>query len=133
VKYLLDTNTCIRHLNHRSEAITRKLSTLESDDIAVCSIVKAELFAGAGKSNAPDKTLAKQQTFLNRFVSLPFSDEAAALYGPMRATLEKAGTPIGALDMLIAAIAMANDLILVTHNASEFSRIAGLKIEDWEV
>lgn len=133
MKYLLDTNTCIRHLNQRSPAIIQKLSKLSPEDIAVCSIVKAELFAGAAKSNDPERTLIKQQKFLNRFVSLPFDDRAATVYGPMRARLERLGTPIGPLDMLIAAIAMANDLILVTHNIAEFSRIDGLKIEDWEV
>ncbi len=133
MKYLLDTNTCIRHLNQRSPAIIRKLSSLPPEDIAVCSIVKAEWFAGAAKSNNPATTFAKQQTFLNRFVSLSFDDRAAAVYGPMRARLEELGTPIGPLDMLIAAIAAANGLILVTHNTGEFSRIGGLKIEDWEV
>jgi tRNA(fMet)-specific endonuclease VapC len=108
------------------------LGELSPDDIAVCSIVKAELFAGAAKSNTPEKILAKQQVFLNNFISLPFDDQAAAIYGPMRARLEKSGTPIGPLDMLIAAIALANNLILVTHNTAEFGRIQNLKIEDWE-
>lgn len=133
MKYLLDTNTCIRYLNQRSEPIIQKLTSLASQDIAVCSIVKAELFAGAGKSNTQTITLAKQQKFLNQFVSLPFDDDGAAVYGLVRATLEKAGTPIGALDMLIAAVALVNSLILVTHNTGEFSRIVDLQIEDWEV
>jgi tRNA(fMet)-specific endonuclease VapC len=90
------------------------------------------MFAGAGKSNTPEKTLSKQREFFDQFVSLPFDDAVATIYGPMRAKLETAGTPIGALDMLIASIALANDLILVTHNTSEFSRIQGLKLEDWE-
>lgn len=132
MKYLLDTNTCIRYLNQRSQAVIRKLRSLADQDIAVCSLVKAELFAGAGKSNDPARTLAKQQFFLNRFVSLPFDDAAAAVYGPMRARLEQHGITIGSLDMLIAAIALANDLIVVTHNTGEYSRIVGLKIEDWE-
>jgi tRNA(fMet)-specific endonuclease VapC len=133
MKYLLDTNTCIRHLNQRSPSIIRKLGELSPDDIAVCSMVKAELFAGAAKSNVPEKTLAKQQAFLNSFISLPFDDQAATIYGPMRARLEKSGTPIGPLDMLIAAISLANNLILVTHNTAEFGRVENLKIEDWEL
>jgi tRNA(fMet)-specific endonuclease VapC len=133
MKYLLDTNTCIRYLNQRSASIVNKLKSLSVDDVAVCSLVKAEMFAGAGKSSSPEKTLSKQKEFLNQFVSLPFDDAVAAVYGPVRANLEMAGTPIGALDMLIAAIAIANDLILVTHNDAEFSRIKGLKLEDWEV
>ena len=133
MKYLLDTNTCVRHLNQRSPAIIQRLNSLPPYEIAVCSIVKAELFAGAAKSNTPVQTSAKQQEFLNRFESLPFDDIAAAIYGPLRARLEKLGTPIGPLDMLIASIAIANNLILVTHNTSEFSRVANLKIEDWEI
>jgi tRNA(fMet)-specific endonuclease VapC len=86
-----------------------------------------------GKSQTPARTLLKQQNFLNRFVSLPFDDKSAEIYGQLRAKLELAGTPIGALDMLIAAIAIANDLVLVTHNSAEFSRVDGLNIEDWEI
>jgi tRNA(fMet)-specific endonuclease VapC len=133
MKYLLDTNTCIRHLNQRSDEITRKLMSVAPEDIAVCAIVKAEMFAGAGKSNTREKTLAKQRRFLDQFVSLPFDDVAAEIYGTIRASLEKAGTPIGPLDMLIAAIALANNLILITHNVGEFKRITGLRLEDWEI
>ncbi len=130
--YLLDTNTIIRHLNQRSQKITSRLAAVDPDDIAVCSIVKAELFYGAARSDYPEKTLAKQQRFLDRFVSLPFDDKAAVIYGPMRARLQSLGTPIGPLDMLIAAIALANNLTLVTHNTAEFGRVDGLKLEDWE-
>lgn len=133
MKYLLDTNTCIRYLNRRSASIIAKMTGLAPSDIAMCSIVKAELFAGAGKSRTPDKTLAKQRIFLDQFVSLPFDDAAALAYGPLRATLELAGTPIGPLDMLIASITLANGLTLVTHNRAEFSRVAGLQLEDWEL
>jgi tRNA(fMet)-specific endonuclease VapC len=132
MKYLLDTNTCIRHLNQRSPSITRRLAELSVEDIAVCSVVKAELFAGAAKSQTPAKTLIKQQIFLDRFVSLPFDDKAASVYGTKRAYLEQRGTPIGPVDMFIAAIALANNLILVTHNTAEFSRVPDLKLEDWE-
>jgi tRNA(fMet)-specific endonuclease VapC len=130
MKYLLDTNTCIRHLNQRSPAIIRKLSSLSIEDVAICSIVKAEMFAGAAKSQTPQQSLAKQQAFLNRFVCLPFDDKAAEVYRPLRAKLEVRGKPIGALDMLIAATAIANNVILVTHNIAEFSRIDGLKLSE---
>ena len=133
MRYLLDTNTCIRHLNQRSVSVIRKMSTLAPSDIVVCSIVKAELFTGSAKSQTPQQTLARQQTFLNRFISLPFDDSAATTYSLIRASLEKAGTPIGPLDMMIAAIALTHNLILVTHNTAEFSRITNLKLEDWEI
>jgi tRNA(fMet)-specific endonuclease VapC len=132
MRYLLDTNTCIRHLNQRSISIIRKMSSLSPSEIAVWSIVKAELYTGSAKSLTPQQTLSKQQNFLNRFVSLPFDDNAAITYGAIRASLEKQGTPIGPLDMMIAAIALTNNLILVTHNIAEFSRIPNLNIEDWE-
>lgn len=70
---------------------------------------------------------------VNRFVSFPFDDEAAEVYGRIRADLEKLGTPIGPNDLLIAAIGLANDATVVTHNTREFSRIADLKLEDWEI
>lgn len=72
------------------------------------------------------------QQFLNLFVSLPFDDNAALIYGEIRAQLRALGTPIGPNDLQIAAIALANNLILVTHNLREFSRVNGLPIEDWE-
>jgi tRNA(fMet)-specific endonuclease VapC len=132
MKYLLDTNSCIRYINGRAPQLRIKMQTVPVADIAVCSIVKAEMFYGAAKSNFPEKSLAKQQAFLRLFVSLPFDDAAAAVYVPMRAQLEKSGITIGSLDMLIAAIALANDLVVVTHNTAEYSRIKELTIEDWE-
>jgi len=133
MKYLLDTNTCVRYLNGRSQALFDRLDKMSDDEIAVCSVVKAELFFGAMQSHNPAKTLAGQQTFLSRFVSLPFDDMAAEHYGRIRAYLAKQGTPIGPNDLLIAAIALANGLILVTHNTREFGRVTGLQIEDWEI
>ncbi len=70
--------------------------------------------------------------FFNGFVSLPFDDRASEATGTIRADLERQGTPIGPNDLLIAAIALANNAILVTHNSREFGRVARLKIEDWE-
>ncbi len=101
--------------------------------LAVCSIVKAEMFYGSMKSENPQKSLIIQQKFFNQFYSLPFDDEAALIFGEIRADLAKKGTPVGAYDLQIAAIALANNLILVTHNTKEFSRINNLKTEDWEV
>ena len=130
--YLLDTNTCIVYLNGRNLSLRRRLESQPPYDIAVCSIVKGELFYGARKTANPARTLAQQQEFVNRFVSLPFDDTAANLFGIIRAQLETRGTPIGPYDLQIAAIALANNLILVTHNTREFSRVEGLEIEDWE-
>jgi len=133
MKYLLDTSTCIRYINGRAPKLREKFLTVSEDDIAVCTIVKAEMFYGSAKSQTPEVSLRKQQVFLDRFACLNFDNAAAAVYGPMRARLEQQGTPIGSYDMLIAAIAVASKLILVTHNSAEFSRITGLQIEDWEI
>lgn len=133
MKYLLDSNVCIQYLNQRSEKIIQRLQDLSDIDIVVCSIVKAELFYGAMRTNNPAKTLQKQQEFLGRFVSLYFDDQCALIYGEIRSKLAAKGTPIGNNDLHIAAIAMANNLTLVTHNIREFSRVDTLKLEDWEI
>ncbi|MBD2607380.1 type II toxin-antitoxin system VapC family toxin [Scytonema hofmannii FACHB-248] len=130
--YLLDTNACIVYLNRPMSGVRQKIQSLSPQDIVVCSVVKAELFYGAMRSNNTTRTLALQEAFLNNFVSLPFDDSAATIYGRIRAELAASGTPIGPYDLQIAAIAMANNLILVTHNTREFSRVNGLQIEDWE-
>jgi tRNA(fMet)-specific endonuclease VapC len=132
VRYLLDTNVCARYLNGRSPSVRTRIRSTNREDIVVCSVVKGELFYGAMRSNNPEITLARQEQFLNLFVSLPFDDAAALIYGQIRAELTGLGTPIGPNDLQIAAIALANDLILVTHNTGEFSRVNGLQIEDWE-
>jgi tRNA(fMet)-specific endonuclease VapC len=131
--YLLDTNVCARYLNGKSLAIRQRLRSTNLADIAVCSVVKGELFYGAMKSNNLEKTLDRQQEFLKLFVSLPFDDDASFIYGRIRAELSAKGIIIGANDLQIAAIAMVNNLILVTHNVREFSRVNGLRFEDWEI
>ncbi|MBN8595512.1 MAG: type II toxin-antitoxin system VapC family toxin [Anaerolineae bacterium] len=133
MKFLLDTNTCIRHLNQRSPQISHHLLATPESDITLCSIVKAELYTGALKSQQPQTTLAKQRVFTSRFVSLPFDDHAADVYAGIRSALEKSGTPVGNNDMMIAAIALIHNLTLITHNLREFSRIPNLLIEDWEL
>lgn len=131
--YLLDTNTCIRYLNGRAPAIRTRMATVRLTDIVVCSIVKAELCAGALRSQTPGSSLAKQQQFLAPFRSLPFDDGAAQVYGRIRAFLTTHGQLIGPNDLCIAAIALQHNLILVTHNTHEFQRVPGLLLDDWEV
>ncbi|MBX3066636.1 MAG: type II toxin-antitoxin system VapC family toxin [Anaerolineae bacterium] len=133
MKYLLDTNTCIRYLNGRSPVVFQRLNDTPEADVCVCSVVKFELRYGALRSNYVEKTLAQQEKFLNRYKSLPFDDAAHLHAAKIRADLASAGTPIGPYDLLIAAIALANSLIVITHNTAEFGRVAELKIEDWEV
>jgi tRNA(fMet)-specific endonuclease VapC len=133
LKYLLDTNACIRYITGRAVSLRDKIIATPANEICVCSIVKAEMFYGAMKSRNPQKSLREQREFLDQFQSLPFDDAAALIFGELRADLAKKGTPIGAYDLQIAAIALANDLTLITHNTGEFSRIGRLKVEDWEI
>jgi tRNA(fMet)-specific endonuclease VapC len=130
--YLLDTNACITYLNGKSENIRRNLESKQPQEMLVCSVVKAELFYGVQKSVKQKENIEKVHKFLDQFVSLSFDDKASEKYGEIRADLEKTGTPIGPNDLLIASIALANNVILVTHNTREFKRVKGLKIEDWE-
>jgi tRNA(fMet)-specific endonuclease VapC len=133
MKYLLDTNVCIIYLKGRNLSLKRRLESVPIQEIAVCSIVKAELCFGAMKSANPERNFALQQAFLEQFISLPFDDIAATTFGVIRVQLETRGIPIGAYDLQIAAIALANNLTLVTHNTREFGRVDRLQVEDWEV
>ena len=131
--YLLDTNACIIHLKGKNFHLKQKLDNIPLSEIAVCSVVKDELFYGSLRSANPERNLRLQQEFLSQFLSLPFDDQSAVVFGEIRAQLAAKGTPIGAYDLQIAAIALANNLILVTHNTKEFSRISQLQLEDWEM
>ena len=133
MKYLLDTNTCIRYINGRAPQIRLRLHAVSRSEVAISTITIAEMFFGAAKSQTPDVSLKKQEEFIATLQQLIFDERAARIYGPLRANLERKGTPIGANDMLIAAIALVHDMILVTHNVGEFGRIPSLKIEDWEI
>ncbi|MBE9113953.1 type II toxin-antitoxin system VapC family toxin [Nodosilinea sp. LEGE 07298] len=133
MRYLLDTNVCVMFLNGRSALVRDRLLSTPTEAMVICSVVKAELFYGALRSNNPAQTLARQQLFLKQFTSLPFDDGAALAAGRIRASLASSGTPIGPYDLQIAAIAQINNLILVTHNTREFERVDGLQIEDWEL
>ncbi|AUS99452.1 VapC toxin family PIN domain ribonuclease [Nostoc sp. CENA543] len=133
MKFLLDTNTCIIYMRGKNSTLKQKLESTSTKDIAVCSIVKAELFYGAMKSANPQRNLTLQLQFLAQFISLPFDDLAATTFGKIRSQLEALGTPIGAYDLQIAAIALSKNLTLITHNTREFQRINNLLIEDWEI
>lgn len=133
MKYLLDSNVLISLLRPRSAPpILARLEKLAEDDAVVCSVVRVELVAGALRSRDPDRSLAKVRELLEDFDSLSLDDSAADHAGRTRADLESKGTLIGPNDLLIAGIALANRVTLVTHNVAEFGRVSGLAIEDWE-
>jgi tRNA(fMet)-specific endonuclease VapC len=132
VTYLLDTNVCIRYLNGQAPGVLQRMKQTPDHELVVCAITHFELLHGGYRSANPTRTLAAQQQFLSRFRSLPFDDLAADAAARIRADLAAKGTPIGHYDLLIAGIALAHGLKLVTHNTREFGRVAGLSLEDWE-
>lgn len=132
MKFLLDTDTCIYALRHHP-VILKNLLAHSPEEIAVSVISEAELRTGAEKSAAPTKTLRLVENFLRPLTILEFTSNDAASYAHLRAKLERSGTPIGPLDMLIAAQAVARKLVLVSNNEREFGRVAGLQIQNWAV
>lgn len=130
--YLLDANACIAILNDSESAVATKLVTVPRHDVALCQMIKAELYFGAFNSQRQEDNLAALDRFFSQFLILPFDDEAARAYGRIRVELNRAGTPIGPNDLVIAATSLRHDATLVTHNTREFSRIRGLRLEDWQ-
>jgi tRNA(fMet)-specific endonuclease VapC len=131
MRYLLDTNICIYFLNRRSEYIIQQLRKIPPQDIWLCSIVKAELWYGAIKSARKVENLERLEEFFEGFLSLAFDEDAIHTYGEIRAQVERDGAPVGPNDLFIAAIAKANNLVLLTHNSAEFQHIDGLEVKDW--
>jgi tRNA(fMet)-specific endonuclease VapC len=129
-RFLLDTNIWIG-LARGEKPLRERLSRLNPTQVFCCSVVRAELLFGARKSLRVDQNLMGFESLLNPFESPSFDDKAAAHYGLIRAYLERAGTPIGANDLLVASIAISRDLVLVTRNTREFARVPGLRTEEW--
>ena len=128
--FLLDTDTCIYALKQNESVLARLLSTAR-EDVLVSVITEGELRTGAAKSASPLKTLRLVENFLRPLALIEFTSDDAIAYAAVRAKLERAGTPIGPLDLLIAAQAVARKLVVVTNNEREFGRVAGLTVENW--
>ena len=130
--YFIDTNVCISCIrgSRKTEALGYKF-ILHENDIRVPIIVIAELMHGAYKSKITEQTLKETEDFLSDLDIVPFDYDAAVAYGKIKASLERKGQVIGPNDMLIAAIALSRNATLVTNNTREFSRIDGLKLDDW--
>jgi tRNA(fMet)-specific endonuclease VapC len=134
VKDLLDTNTCIQVLRlGAASPVTARLAAAVPGDVVLCSVVVAELLFGALRSRDVTKNLADVRAFVTGFQSLDFDGAAAEEYARVRADLAAKGTPIGPNDLLIASIALANGLTLITHNTAELSRVIGLRLDDWQI
>lgn len=132
MSYLLDTNTVIGILRGKKPELLARAATVPRLSLRTCSVVKAELFYGSLRSAKPRENRDAQEAFLDGLTSHDFDDGAVEQYARIRAAIEASGTPIGAMDYLIASIALAHDLVLVTHNTREFGRVPSLRMEDWE-
>ena len=129
--YMLDTNICIYAIKHKPEKVFQKLQGIDPRDVCISSVTYAELVHGVEKSAAVDKNRLALSLLLANIEILDFDVAAADCYGKIRADLEKKGTPIEPLDMMIAGHAQSLGYTVVTNNVKEFSRVNDLKIENW--
>lgn len=130
LQYMLDTNICIYVMKSYPLGILEKFNRL-AEQLCISSVTLGELHYGVEKSARPVENLAALENFIARLEVLPFADKAAAHYGQLRAELERAGTPCGPHDMQIGGHARSEGLIVVTNNMREFSRMPGLRAENW--
>jgi tRNA(fMet)-specific endonuclease VapC len=130
LRYLLDTNLCIRVLRDRPPELRGRFNA-EADGLCISSIVLTELLYGAEKSARPAHNRTEVERFCARLQVLPFDADAAAHAGDIRADLEKRCQMIGVYDLLIAGHARSRGLVVVTGNLGEFVRVDGLRCEDW--
>jgi len=131
IRYMLDTDICIEIIRGKSPAVLACLRKHEVGSVAISSITLAELQYGVAKSRDPDRNRLALVHFVAPLEMLSFDDSAAGAYGKLRANMERAGQPIGPLDTLIAAHALAAKLTLVTNNQRESSHVADLHVESW--
>ena len=131
LRYLLDTDTVIYLVHRRSAAVAARFARLRASEVAISCIGFGELSYGAEKSMKRDAALAVLEAFSSRIAVLPIDASVSAEYGRIRALLEAKGKPLGNNDLWIAAHALSANLILVTNNVREFSRVPDLKLENW--
>jgi tRNA(fMet)-specific endonuclease VapC len=131
MQYMLDTNICIFIIRQKNPAVIQQITRHRPEDLLISSITVSELEYGCEKSTDPEKNRLALMEFFSPFTILPFNPSAAQHYGEIRAQLERDGTPVGAMDLLIAAHARSVDATLVTNNTRDFKRIKGLNLADW--
>jgi len=129
---MLDTNICIHAIRRNAPEVIRHLERTRPQDVAISSVVAAELWTGVRKSRERQRNEQALKEFLAFVEVLDWPAEAAEVYGEIRAALEAKGRPIGAMDLLIAAHAVHQKATLVTRNRAEFARVHGLRVESWE-
>ncbi|MBL1278025.1 MAG: tRNA(fMet)-specific endonuclease VapC [Ectothiorhodospiraceae bacterium] len=130
LKYMLDTNIVIYTIKNRPEHV-RETFKQHENQMCISTITKGELVYGAEKSSQPERNLADIEGLIARLEIVPFGEHASEHFGQLRAELYRIGQPIGPYDMMIAGHARAMGLILVTNNTKEFTRVPGLRIENW--
>jgi tRNA(fMet)-specific endonuclease VapC len=131
IRFLLDTNICIELIRNRSQRILNRLRRKKIGTVGISTITLAELRYGVAHSSDPQRNLLALLHFCAALDILPFDARAASAYGEVRNSLQRIGTPIGPLDMLIAAHAVSLKAIVVTNNEREFRRVEGLAVENW--
>ena len=133
MNFLLDTDICIYLINKRPPSVISRFKQYRPGDIGISVVTVSELEYGVAKSSRMQENQQRLDAFLAPFDLLSYTAEAVRTYGAVRADLEKRGKVIGPLDMLIAAQALTEELILVINNEREFKRIPGLRIENWSI
>ena len=131
--YMLDTDICIYIINKKSIELAKKIASVPAENICISTITQAELEYGVSKSQYPAKNAQALAKFLSILSVVNFDDSAAQTYGEVRANLERKGSVIGNMDMLIAGHAKSKGYILVTNNEQEFKRVDGLTLENWAI
>ena len=131
MKFMLDTNTCVDLIRKKNDQILRRMKRRSPDELCVSSVTLSELEYGAAKSMDPARNRLALAEFMTPLTVAPYDDAVAPVYGLVRAELEKAGTPIGPLDTMIAAHALSLGLTVVTDNEREFRRVSGLRVQNW--
>ena len=129
--FLIDTNICIYIMNDHPPQIIQKFKEIGIGNICISSITVSELQFGVFKSKQIKKNIKRLEEFLSPFEILSYDENASTFYGKIRSSLEKQGTVIGPLDMLIAAHALSENLTVITNNEKEFKRVKSLKVENW--
>lgn len=130
LRYMLDTNLCIRLLRDRPPELRPRFAA-EADALCTSTVVLTELLHGAAKSARPDHNRREVQALVGRIALLPFDQEAAIHAADIRAELERKGRTIGAYDLLTAGHARSRGLVVITSDLADFSRVGGLRAEDW--
>ena len=131
--FLLDTNLCVSYLRGKNTLVRTRVLAQPTSALRLCAPVLAELRFGAANSGSPASEAGKVEAFVAHFSSLPFDDATTPEYVRIRHDLTRRGLLISEMDLLIASIARTHNLTLVTHNTSEFSRVPGLQLVDWEL